>query len=106
MSTISGGSATSAYDNLSAMLEFVKSPEYLKRIKALAELEKVSQQAHDDARASIAQAETKTADLNAAIASHGENVRQFTADKAAHDKRVALWNAAMVEVQKAMRGED
>lgn len=106
MSTVGGGSATSGWESLSALLEFVKSPEYVVRIKELSDLEARSRNAHDEATASIAELTEQSRQLAADKASHEAAVSQLATDQAAHDKRVALWNKAMDEVGKAMRGEE
>lgn len=105
MSTMGGGT-TSGYDNLSALLEFVKSPDYLDRIKELRDLEDRSRKAADEAKAAITELDRKSRDLVTAKSAYENEARQLAADRGAHDRRVSRWNRAMAEVQKAIRGED
>lgn len=106
MSTMGAGAPPSGYDNLSALLEFVKSPDYVDRIKEMRDLEDSSRRAHDDAQRAIADAQTVRTQLASDRSKYESDARQLANDRAAHDKRVRLWNAAMGQVQKAIRGEE
>lgn len=105
MSTMSGGGASSQYDNLSALLEFVKSPDYVDRIKELRDLEDSSRKSYDEAKAAIAELASKSRQLAAEQASHDVAAHQLAANRAAHEKRVARWNEAMIGVQRALSNE-
>lgn len=104
MSNIGGGIATSQYDNLSALLEFVKSPDYLNRIRELRDLEDSSRTAKANADEAMTKVTKATDALNKAKADHETAAAKLAADQAAHSARVARWNSAMIEVQKAMQG--
>jgi uncharacterized protein involved in exopolysaccharide biosynthesis len=104
MSTIGGGTAVSGYEQLSALLEFVKSPDYQKRVQDLMALESSAKQAMADAADAVAEADTKSKDLAAAKAKHDASVARFTQDQAAHNARVTNIEAAIAQLRSALKG--
>lgn len=107
MSTIGGGSSTAdGYNNLAALIEFVKSPDYMKRLAELRDLEDSSRSAFDAAQAAKAEAEAAMKTLASEKAAHDAAARELFLDRQAHERRVALWRKAMDGVNKALRGED
>jgi chromosome segregation ATPase len=104
MSTIGGGTAVSGYEQLSALLEFVKSPDYQKRVQDLMALESSAKQALAEAESALEEADTKSKDLAAAKAKHDAGVAKFTQDQAAHNARLTKIEAAIAQLQSALKG--
>jgi Xaa-Pro aminopeptidase len=102
MSTMGGGTPSSQYDNLSALLKFVESPDYVDRIKELKDLEESSLAAKAAADEAQAKLDAAFAEHGAKVAEHEAAAEQLAADRQAHDDRVARWNVAMQEVAKAL----
>lgn len=105
MSTIGGGgAATSAYDSLTTLMDFVKSPDAQARVKELRDLEASSKAASEQAAKDIAESEAMAAELSDDMAKHETAASQLKADQMAHSKRVARINAALAELQRAISG--
>jgi chromosome segregation ATPase len=103
MSTIGTGGQKSAYENLSALLEFVKSDDYQERIRELHDLEDSSRKSHEEATTSLAQSKAASDALEERKRTLDINARNFVKERDAFDKRVTKIQAAIAQLQAAIR---
>jgi hypothetical protein len=103
MSTIGGGGAApSSYDSLSALVDFIKSPDSQARVKELRDLEASSKAATEVANKSMADAQSMSDDLDAKIAKHTAAAAKLKADQEAHAARVDKINKAIDALKAAL----
>jgi hypothetical protein len=105
MSTVGAGAATSAYEQLSSLVDFLKSPASQDRVKELRDLEASSKKAADDASKVSAEADAKSKALAESQNAHRADVIKFNANQAAHNARVAKIQTAITALQNAISGD-
>lgn len=103
MSTIGGGGAApSSYDSLSALVDFIKSPDSQARVKELRDLEASSKAAAQVAEKSMADAQAMSDQLDEDLAAHKIAADRLKADQLAHSERMARVNKAIDDLRAAL----
>jgi hypothetical protein len=102
MSTIGGGAPVSDFNNISALLEFVKSPEYQDRMQKLKDLEESSRNALAESIKAHGDATAKADALAKDQAVHKAAVGEFEKQRDEHRRRMARIQDALMALQKAM----